>query len=106
MRRYRRRARSVIRASTCMTPPQRRARRRARSLAHAQVLDDRRRCAPRRRRPCRHRLARRTPSHARSCRRARRDVAVVHVPSSLCASSLPPSPTATPTAVPAATARR
>eukprot|EP00966_Prymnesium_polylepis_P031262 726813-Prymnesium_polylepis.1 len=33
MRRYRRRTRSAIRASTCMTPPQRRARRGARSLA-------------------------------------------------------------------------
>eukprot|EP00966_Prymnesium_polylepis_P063653 1476172-Prymnesium_polylepis.1 len=59
MRRCRRRARSAIRASsTCMTPPQRRARRLARSLVAmlvAEVLDHRRRRAPRRRRPRRRR---------------------------------------------------
>mmetsp|Transcript_59733 Transcript_59733/g.157501 ORF Transcript_59733/g.157501 Transcript_59733/m.157501 type:complete len:287 (-) Transcript_59733:381-1241(-) len=44
-------------------------------------------------------------SRARSCRRARRDMTVVHVPSPS-AGVFPPSPTATPTAVPAATACR
>eukprot|EP00966_Prymnesium_polylepis_P164805 3810405-Prymnesium_polylepis.1 len=42
---------------------------------------------------------------ARSCRRARRDIAVVHVPPGP-AGGLPPTPTVSPTAVPAATARR
>eukprot|EP00966_Prymnesium_polylepis_P196664 4557135-Prymnesium_polylepis.1 len=43
-----------------LVPPRCRARRLARSLAHVEVLDNRRRRAPRGRRPHRRRLARRT----------------------------------------------